>query len=119
MAEARRHVAECLISAGHPEAIDAAALVTSEVVTNAIRHGTGDLLHSGVTVAVWCQATQVHIDVLDTSDSAPCLRQASDTAQCGRGLLLVEAVATRWGYDHADPGPGKRVWAEVAYGEAA
>ncbi|MEV6118512.1 ATP-binding protein [Streptomyces sp. NPDC052109] len=39
----------------------------------------------------------------------------ADPRDGGRGLLLVEALADRWGWgDRADAGPGKTVWAECA-----
>ena len=40
-------------------------------------------------------------------------QHARTTNECGRGLLLVEALASRWGVDERK-GPGKTVWAEYA-----
>jgi hypothetical protein len=41
----------------------------------------------------------------------PVLQESSPTAESGRGLSLVDALATRWGIDPASP--GKSVWFEL------
>ncbi|WP_372455949.1 ATP-binding protein [Streptomyces buecherae] len=111
---ARRFVTACLVSAGHREVIDAAALLTSELVANAVDHGANGG-HATVGVHVWCEATRLHVEVRDPSDAPPRRRDVSELDEQGRGLTLVDALATRWGYDPTSPGPGKRVWFEVAY----
>lgn len=105
----------CLTGVGRPEAIDDAALVTSELVANALEHAA---VHPGasVSVTVRCAETKVHVEVHDDSDAPPYRpRHIDQFTERGRGLALVDAVATRWGYDHVTPGPGKRVWVELAY----
>lgn len=42
------------------------------------------------------------------------LRRAADGDEGGRGLVLLDAVATRWGV-HPGPGGGKTVWAELTH----
>jgi anti-sigma regulatory factor (Ser/Thr protein kinase) len=81
-------------------------LLVSEVVTNAIIHA-----HSEVEVAVRLQPHSVRIDVLDNAGAMPAPRDADDDATSGRGLALVEAVASAWGVEPTDT--GKSVWFEV------
>ncbi|MGX1028716.1 hypothetical protein RKD38_003397 [Streptomyces ambofaciens] len=55
----------------------------------------------------------LRIEVTDTrGDRLPCPQQAATDAEPGRGLLLVEALADRWGVVPGLP-PGKTAWAEV------
>ena len=80
---------------------DDAVLLTSETVTNAVRHGsTAD--GSGVVrlVVRWLPG-RVYVSVTDdgAGPSVPRLAHADVDAVSGRGLGLVEAVAARWG-DH-------------------
>lgn len=86
---------------------DDAALVVSELVTNALLHGGGC---TGVdTVPI---DDGVRIEVRDGSSLPPLLGRPSDESLTGRGLRLVASVSARWGAD-AEPGGGKVVWAEI------
>ncbi|MEU3520694.1 SpoIIE family protein phosphatase [Streptomyces sp. NPDC006654] len=79
-------------------------LILSELVTNAIRHGTGPirvrLLHHRTVIC----------EVVDTSNTAPHLRRAASTDEGGRGLFLVAQLARAWGTRHLSQ--GKVIWAE-------
>jgi hypothetical protein len=58
----------------------------------------------------------LRIEVTDTrGDRLPRLRHTAADAESGRGLLLVEALADRWGFVPGPP-PRKTVWAEVRTG---
>ncbi|MFI2413534.1 ATP-binding protein [Streptomyces sp. NPDC018947] len=58
----------------------------------------------------------LRIGVTDTrGDRLPCLQHSATDAVSGRGLLLVDALAGRWGVVPALP-PRKTVWAEVRTG---
>ncbi|WP_051826492.1 ATP-binding protein [Kitasatospora aureofaciens] len=57
-------------------------------------------------------ATRLRIEVHDASDRPPVPRQPGPTAGCGRGLLLVDALATGWGHFPRPGGVGKVVWCE-------
>jgi anti-sigma regulatory factor (Ser/Thr protein kinase) len=105
----RHFVAEVLERAG-AERTDAALLVASELITNAVRHGTGD-----VELRVIVEPECVRLEVLDDGHvavSAPAENPAP-SALGGRGLLLVEGVSQRWGSEFDDRGR-TLVWAEVA-----
>src|SRR5206468_2951238 len=85
----------------------AAELLVSELVTNAVLHARTDL-----TVAVERRGENVRVSVSDGSARQPRLRHHSVEAGTGRGLLLVERMARRWGVEPA--GTGKVVWFEVS-----
>ncbi|MBV8982268.1 MAG: response regulator, partial [Acidimicrobiia bacterium] len=105
-ASARRFVDETLRRWHCDELFDEVALLTSELVTNAILHA-----HSDIDLSVSMTADVIRIDVVDHSASLPAPRTASDEDTSGRGLGLVEALATSWGVDER-PG-GKSVWFEL------
>lgn len=87
-------------------------LLTAELVGNAV-------LHSGmpgrlIWVSFEVNAARLRIEVHDASDRPPVPQQPELTAGCGRGLLLVEALATKWGHLPRQGGVGKVVWCECA-----
>ena len=105
-AAARRFVDETLRRWNCGELFDVVALLTSELVTNAILHA-----HSEIELSVSLKPDVVRIDVVDNSNAMPTPRHAADEDTSGRGLGLVEALATAWGVDER-PG-GKSVWFEL------
>ena len=72
----------------------AAALLTSELVTNAISHQAGET----IMLVLTCSWGQLRVDVHDTSWAMPELVDAPADAESGRGLMLVANLATDWGY---------------------
>ena len=83
-----------------------AALLVSEVVTNA-------LLHAGtsIEVTVSCDDMVLRVEVADGSPTYPVVRDHPTLAGTGRGLHLLDELAARWGIDpHED---GKVVWFEL------
>jgi anti-sigma regulatory factor (Ser/Thr protein kinase) len=104
----RRFVAEVLERSG-TDVSDAVLLVTSELVTNAVRHGDGD-----VELRIDVDADHVRLEVLDDGhvEVAAPRRVPSPTAIGGRGLHLVREASNRWGSGF-DPAGRTLVWAEV------
>jgi DNA-binding NarL/FixJ family response regulator len=105
-ASARRFVDETLRRWHCDELFDVVALLTSELVTNAILHA-----HSDIELSVSLTPNGVRIDVVDQSAELPNPREAGDEDTSGRGLGLVDALAMSWGVDER-PG-GKSVWFEL------
>lgn len=107
-AAGRRFVAEHL-AGWHvsPGAIDTAVLLCSELVGNATAHGTAPV-RLEMTMREHC----VRIEVSDASSQAPAPGRPGPSTIGGRGLWLVEALATQWGW-HPER-DGKTVWCTVA-----
>ncbi|MFD3556548.1 ATP-binding protein [Streptomyces goshikiensis] len=111
-ARARRDATLCLHTWGLDHLIDDAQLITSELFTNAIQHTrTGR-----VGVSVTRHPDRVRIVVTDTSRAIPVPADPDPDAEAGRGLRLIDQLATRWGSDRL--ATGKRVWAELATDQA-
>lgn len=114
---ARNYVRQVLWNSGLKELVEPAELVVSEIVTNAIRAGSGlsaqDSAADEEAVRLWLAATETGLLVLvwDASPSKPEPQDPGLDADGGRGLLLVDALTAAWGaFDLADE-PGKVVWA--------
>lgn len=87
-------------------------LCVTELLTNVVRH-VGEGAPVGVRVAGAGEPGRVRVEVTDPDPRAVLtVRSAAETAECGRGLVLVSALADRWGVEHG-PG-GKTVWCELA-----
>lgn len=109
---ARRFVRQTLESWSLPAAYEAAEMLVSEVVTNAVLHA-----HSEFTVEVLTTGDVVRISVTDLSRVMPKQRAYGTDATTGRGLRLVATLAVSWGV--ASLVDGKTVWFEVrASGDA-
>jgi anti-sigma regulatory factor (Ser/Thr protein kinase) len=93
-AEARSQVREAIRNWEVPVDPDVAILLTSELVTNAIRHETS----ASVMLTISCSCDQLRVDVHDTSRALPVAVDAAGDAETGRGLLLVATLATEWGF---------------------
>ncbi len=90
---------------------DAGALLTSEIVTNAVRHAAGVLaMQLDVSLDVSLADGVVRVAVEDSASAQPAVRAAGAEDIGGRGLLLVEALAARWGSTPTER--GKVVWFE-------
>lgn len=83
-----------------------AELLVSEVVTNAVEHGS-----SGGTVEVLALPAGLRVEVTDRSSGTPELQHPSDLDPRGRGLAILDRLSRWWGVEPiAD---GKRVWFEL------
>lgn len=86
------------------EWLEAAAVVTSELVTNAVQHGGGC-----VEFRVESHEGRVVLSVADGSSVVP--RRRDPDGIGGRGIAVIEGFSTAWGvHDHEG---GKRVWVEL------
>ncbi len=98
---ARQFVARVL---GDCAITDTAVLLTSELVTNALLH-TRSSAHGSFQVIIWPGRTTAYIAVIDDgSHTTPTARRhrTAQLSESGRGLELVNLLATRWGHygDH-------------------
>jgi serine phosphatase RsbU (regulator of sigma subunit) len=104
--DARATVVRRAEELGWADLADDAALVVSELVTNAMLHGGGC---TGLETSAI--ADGLRIEVRDSSRIPPLVGRPSDESLTGRGVRLVASIASRWGAD-AEP-DGKVVWAEI------
>lgn len=102
----RTLVAECRAAGLDHAATESAELLVSEVVTNAVVHG-----RSEVRLRVCAGPAMVRVEVGDDNSRRPAHVDADPAALDGRGLTIVDLVASRWGVE--DDGVGKVVWFEV------
>lgn len=103
-AELRRH-------AVGEEAVFLAQLLTTELVTNAVRHAG-----SPVDVKVARREDRIRIEARDDSTDLPVMPEG-DSPTRHRGLLLIDDLSEDWGVEVHDLG-GKVVWFEVLATEA-
>lgn len=104
-AQARRMLREVVAPLMPPDVAHTAELLVSELVTNAITHGTGM-----VRLAIDCADHTVSVSVSDDEPAPPQVRAEQPLAVGGRGLRMVEALAGAWGVRPHDGKPGKDVW---------
>jgi anti-sigma regulatory factor (Ser/Thr protein kinase) len=107
--DAREFVIGTLTAWGYDEVPDSLRLCVSEVVTNALLHGVppGRLF----AVRITADGAMIRVEVRDSGDGVPELRDPGLCEETGRGLRLVAALADDWGVvRHA---VGKTVWVSV------
>lgn len=100
----------CREAATGPVCEESAALMTSEVVTNAMVHGKGD-----VVLSVDTGRLVVHVEVGDDEPHHPRVTVPAaddDLPDGGRGMHIVDLLSSAWGVRDR-VGGGKHVWFEV------
>ncbi|MFJ9917676.1 ATP-binding protein [Streptomyces rubiginosohelvolus] len=108
-AVARRLVRIALATWGLDELVDDAALIITELVSNAADHGR---LASIRVLVARTSADRVRLGVVDRSKELPTMRTDSNGEQTrGRGLLIVDALTEQWGTELYPW--GKQVWGEL------
>ena len=85
---------------------DFAALLTSELVTNAVLHAA-----TPMCVTLHILADRIRIDVADSNPAFPSIKEYGQDAATGRGLTLFNTLASNWGIQAVDG--GKIVWFEM------
>ncbi|MFI7142492.1 SpoIIE family protein phosphatase [Streptomyces massasporeus] len=110
---ARRFIRDCLTSWNLDAFTGDMELMASEVVTNALIHAD-----SAVDVRLRARRNRIRLEVRDSEITPPVpsvyLESREDNAQAehGRGLLIVDALASSWG--SSPTGRGKTVWVEMS-----
>jgi anti-sigma regulatory factor (Ser/Thr protein kinase) len=87
------------------EAFDTAALVTSELVTNSVRHSHSEWVEVDIALG----ANVLRIAVSDQSSQT--IRPRTPDLDGGWGLTLVGELASRWGVERRSD--GKTIWVEL------
>ena len=87
-------------------------LLVSELVSNAVQHGGPHDSLATVGLEVETRSDRVRVEVADAGTGAPRPGDGAVEHPSGRGLLLVEALASRWGCEQLPV--GKTVWFEIS-----
>ncbi|MFF4571726.1 SpoIIE family protein phosphatase [Streptomyces sp. NPDC001410] len=107
VARARRLVRDRLLEWGLPQTVETAQLLVSEVVTNAVQHGSGGLI--GLRVV---RTDALLFEVTDEEPGLPAMLSTGPYDESGRGLRVVSRLAREWGATAT--GHRKTVWFEQA-----
>lgn len=105
---ARHLLLEILRAWDAPHDRDDAALLVTELVANVVDHVQGE---ASLTLETTYSDGWLRISVADGSSVRPVVRELAHSHPRGRGLMLVKAIADRWGSE--DHRGGKRVWFEL------
>jgi Histidine kinase-like ATPase domain/MEDS: MEthanogen/methylotroph, DcmR Sensory domain len=103
----RQFVQSTLVDWGATELLEDAAIVASELATNAVRHA-----RSPFRVSMSRTGSTFKLMVHDGSDDSAQAQPFTADAEGGRGLTLVAALCPAWGTEYV--ADGKIVWAELA-----
>lgn len=106
---ARRLTTARLRYCGLEPLVDDAALIVSELVTNAIQHGNG----RQVTFTMTVRGGLLHLAVHDETSSRPVICDSDHDAEHGRGLFLVEFLATARGGTWGTSDGGATTWCQL------
>ncbi|HEX5587799.1 MAG TPA: ATP-binding protein [Acidimicrobiia bacterium] len=91
-----------------PEVVDTAALLVTELVSNVVVHALTDML-----LVVDVAPGRIEVAVQDGSPERPALQDPAVDAVAGRGLAIVDELATAWGVEEQH---GKKVvWAALEF----
>jgi two-component sensor histidine kinase len=103
-AQARQAVHD-FATAVSPARARTAELLASELVTNAVTHGRGE-----VRLVMEYDDRGLAVTVSDDEPAAPEMTPTAPSALGGRGLRMVEVLSSAWGVERNRRGPGKGVW---------
>lgn len=123
VASARVHARMMMVEWCMADMADDVALVVSELVTNAVAastDATGRPEYTDVSgrlpvvhLRLWSDYERVVIEVGDQSYRLPEATLPEPDTESGRGLLIVEALSERWGWQHVPGWSGKVIWVEL------
>lgn len=109
LSDARAAVGQALRDWNMAELADDAELLTGELLVNVLLHTEGGAV---LTLEVLPEPVRrVRLSVQDRSSAWPRRRTPGEAATSGRGLMLLDALASRWGVEPR--GEGKAVWCEI------
>ena len=111
-AEARGQVKAAICAFDVDVDMPVAALLTSELVSNAIKHERGE----SVLLVINGACGVLRVDVHDTSRALPVAMDVPADAETGRGLMLVDSLSSEWGFYRTPT--GKAVYFTLAPAES-
>jgi anti-sigma regulatory factor (Ser/Thr protein kinase) len=99
-----------------------AELIVSELTGNAVAASAGtdgrpvyvDGRIPVIRVCLLTDGVRLLIEVWDQAPGIPVLREVTGDEESGRGLILVDAISDKWGWNPVNGQPGKVVWAEIS-----
>lgn len=95
-----------------------AGLIVSELMTNAIQASLSAEMILPVRLRLLADRSRLLIQVQDSNRYPPARTGTSDDGESGRGLLIVEALSTKWGWHRHEGQGGKTVWALMEISQA-
>lgn len=101
-----RQLVEAEVGGCPPEVAEDVALLTSELVSNAVRHA-----RTPFEVLVDRTEDRIRVTVSDESPDPPTVLDPAPDEVGGRGLVLVSKLSHRWGFESRPN--GKAIWFEV------
>jgi DNA-binding NarL/FixJ family response regulator len=106
--DARHDLRDALRDLVDPSALEVVELLVTELVTNAVHHA-----HSEARVSAAIQGDRVRVNVSDANADVPATPEGgpADDDEHGRGMFLVDSLASAWGI--ATHTGGKTIWFEV------
>lgn len=114
--QARAFVRDALEGWGLHSCADDVALVAGELMSNAVCHGLrpapGHGERPSARLGLACQEGTLVCAVNDPSPEVPVLRPADESFERGRGLRIIDALSSSWGWAR-HTGTGKTVWARI------
>jgi anti-sigma regulatory factor (Ser/Thr protein kinase) len=112
---AREFSARIMRGWGLPVLADDVAVIVSELVSNALRHGVrgrNGAAYDRIELILWRRPGQIICAVTDPGTGTPVLAHPDLLDEAGRGLHVVEALSATWGWTRLG-GCRKAVWAAV------
>jgi anti-sigma regulatory factor (Ser/Thr protein kinase) len=110
--DAREATRKTLCSWGLQDHVDVAELIISELVTNAIRHGTGP-----VGTRISRERRYLHLEVHDDGPERPIRRHATTQDESWRGLTVIDGLMQLYGGNflvvNDETGDGKTVCVSI------
>jgi anti-sigma regulatory factor (Ser/Thr protein kinase) len=110
---ARLHTRQVLWEWGLAEFSDSTELLVAELTTNAMQVCRAAMRDDPIRLWLVSDKMQVVVLVWDASPLPPVPMDVDEGAENGRGLLLVQALSTRWNWYISHPPGGKVVWAQI------
>jgi anti-sigma regulatory factor (Ser/Thr protein kinase) len=113
---ARLHARQVLWEWGLSQFSENAEMLVAELMTNAIQASLSAERILPVRLRLSSDQSRLLIQVQDTNRYPPAPAGSAGDDEGGRGLLIVDAISTKWGWDTKEDHSGKTVWALIEPG---